>query len=215
MGIEWPIDTKTQKVSTTTISKKVWGAALKPLAESDSEKNDTLREEALELMIKIQNTPNKEWRHGYIPHVFKLCTLMAKASPKKCLEMAQEGLDSLNSLMKYSKSENNEEGTSISVTAKEAVFDSTPGENEFTTMEIKGGSGESNIMKRFELGAPRRDPSDSNDIVLLGDDMIAQVDKWAEYGCIEPSCAKSAQDIANMEDISELVKGTLFYAYYN
>jgi len=208
-GIEWPVDPKTGKVSTTTSGKKVWISSLTALtdetADYHSSLDPSLVNEALTLSNKIEQMPNKSWRHGYIPLLVDHASLMASSPPAAAIEMSKRGLDELNSLMTIER-----DGQVSS--AKDAVLLSgasgTTNDNmSFETVSVTG-SGTSSLEK-YELGAPRKTPSDVGRF-LTGEEIKAQMNAWANYGCIEPSCAVSMSSIADADGISSLVNDKVF-----
>lgn len=209
-GIEWPIDKKTQKVSTTNTAKTVWIAALTALTDETTDfhfdLDAALVEKARSLTNQIREKPSKEWRHGYVPLLMEHASLMASSLPAAAIEMSHRGLNELNSLMTIER-----DGEVSS--AKDAVLLSSESEvKKDMAFEnfLLNGSGDCKTLEKFEMGAPRKNPSDDLERVLTGEAMKAQLKAWADYGCMESSCAASGSDIADLDDISALVKDKVF-----
>ena len=209
-GIAWPVDNETKKVSTTTTAKKVWLASLSALTDETTDYHldldSDLVAKALNLYKEINQTPNKEWRHGYIPLLAEHSLLMASSPSIATIEMSKRGLDELNSLMTIEL----KDGQIFA--AKDAVLlDAIEkcGPTSFENLSLSG-SRDSVPMTKFELRAPREKPSDKINPTLTGNVMKDQLRAWANYGCIEPSCATSGSEIADMDDISHIVKDRVF-----
>mmetsp|Transcript_3247 Transcript_3247/g.4436 ORF Transcript_3247/g.4436 Transcript_3247/m.4436 type:complete len:537 (+) Transcript_3247:120-1730(+) len=194
VGIHWPVDPVTGKVSTTKTGKKVWIAALRPLAKEqegggrkDGFNSEELQQRAQMLIQKIESMPDKNWRHGYSSIVYEISVLMGYASGDVALSMARSGIDELYNLMDFG----NESGCSIST----------------SVVEGKG----SMEYKRFRMGAPRgKNGEIPSQLYLSGQLMKDQLNSWASYGCIERDTAEHVSQICDIEDVSSLVEGKVF-----
>mmetsp|Transcript_20526 Transcript_20526/g.56660 ORF Transcript_20526/g.56660 Transcript_20526/m.56660 type:complete len:751 (+) Transcript_20526:108-2360(+) len=114
----------------------------------------------------------KGWRFGYWKHLKALveeqCT-----SPEAALKIAQSGLDKAYELFEFVAPD----GSAVSY--KEAM--SKKATEKFETMVIKG-TGKSKVEK---LEVPYKGET------LSGQKLIDQVNKWVDYGTIEPSAGEA------------------------
>jgi hypothetical protein len=108
----------------------------------------------------------RNWRFGYAKHINKSVEIGLQ-SPEKCLKMAKAGLDYLHNNFEFFRN-----GKSMKFS--EAMSTIT---GSFETGFIQGTKKK---PEKFEFTVPY------NDEILKGEALLKQLDKWANYGTIEP-----------------------------
>eukprot|EP00568_Trieres_chinensis_P008422 CAMPEP_0183294524 /NCGR_PEP_ID=MMETSP0160_2-20130417/2827_1 /TAXON_ID=2839 ORGANISM="Odontella Sinensis, Strain Grunow 1884" /NCGR_SAMPLE_ID=MMETSP0160_2 /ASSEMBLY_ACC=CAM_ASM_000250 /LENGTH=540 /DNA_ID=CAMNT_0025455865 /DNA_START=46 /DNA_END=1669 /DNA_ORIENTATION=+ len=212
-GIEWPeVDARTGRPSTTETNKSIWTAALRSLiategADADTEEaiSPALRSDAESLIADVERTSKSEWRTGYVELLRRFGEIMASAPSEGALRMAEAGLEAMNSSLVVVVDDEKR------VPAKEAVL--TDGAVELRPCETETVGGEGPPVAsdaRYAMASPHRDADTGGHVLVAGEEMKAQVSKWAEYGCVEPSVAMSASRIAEVDNVRSLVEGKMF-----
>ena len=197
-GIEWPIvDVTSNKTSSSVTNKLVWINALqKGLIDLYDGRSSSHVERAKKLVDAMQKQAKKDWRHGYVDFLYEFSCIMAMASTEEALSMASCGLDALNSSMIIKKKSTTEGYESVS--AKDAVLvDGVIPLVPMSTYTVE--SKDSNVDLPYTMASPR-----NPDVKLTGSNIMAQLQAWVDYGCIEPSAQQRTSVIAQMKSTSEL-----------
>lgn len=120
----------------------------------------------------------KSWRFQYNKHMRAMVEEQCK-SPQAALKIAQAGLDKAYELFEFVTPD----GTSQSFKAAMAAKN----KDKFFTGFIKGES--ATRVERLEIPYKGK--------TLHGAELLKQVDKWVEYGTIEPSCGEAIKKCAS------------------
>jgi hypothetical protein len=110
----------------------------------------------------------RNWRFGYTKHVVKNVEISAR-SPETCLKVAQAGLDYLHNQFEFIRNDKTMKLPEAMASIK----------GTFHTGVIKGTKPK---PTSYEYEIPYLDKT------LKGQDILKQLNKWAEYGTIDPEC---------------------------
>lgn len=170
-GVLFPIDDKGSR-SSTSVAKAIWAASVQGLDDSVGEK---LRAE-------------KNWRHGYVPHMAAVGNL-ALRSKSNALTIAKQGLDAVYEALEFER-----DGKSMKFA--DAMSSLTTG--SFGTGRVEGlpDGPEQDAM---QAAMPYKGES------LAGEALKAKVHQWAASGSIEESAAAAVSrvvDDSNMMNLS-------------
>jgi len=125
----------------------------------------------------------KNWRHGYVKHVIKHVEL-SLTDGDRCVKAAQSGLDAFYDEFQFIR-----DGNSMKLSDAMKIKGT-----KFHTAVIKGSKSKDNL----KLEIPYKDK------VLTGDDIIKQVNKWANYGTIEKSTAEAITKVVQNKTYVDL-----------
>jgi hypothetical protein len=159
-GIAFPLDGKATR-SSTNAGKAVWIRAANSVPGGE------------ELATQIES--ERDWRHGYVPHIVNLTRLSLK-SPTNALTVARNGLAALHETFEYIPS-----GSDAGIPLPEAM--KSPNTCKFHTGIFKGSGSATGLQ--VPLG----------DTVLSGPDLDSKVDAWVEYGCLEADAAAAIKAV--------------------
>mmetsp|Transcript_29590 Transcript_29590/g.47073 ORF Transcript_29590/g.47073 Transcript_29590/m.47073 type:complete len:776 (+) Transcript_29590:85-2412(+) len=171
-GLIWPItDKKTATRSTTRTNKAIWAASIASVDSTASKKCEKER----------------NWRFGYGRHVMSNVELSCQ-SKQNALAIAQAGLDRAYELFEFKR------GDQI-LPFKQAMSKGTFSKNVYTTHVIKGDQRLSTELT-VEYGGGQYQGAPyylglHDKTVLSGKALHDQLDKWVEYGTIEPSAQQA------------------------
>lgn len=177
-GIQFPKD-KTGKRSTTATGQAAFAASIL----------------SVDYPAAIECLKERSWRWGYEKHVVKNVAISCR-DEKTCLEVATAGLDYMHNTFEFVR-----DGNAMSVReAMATIKDTFPG-----TMTIEGTG------SRPEGGyaVPYRRtpyPAVTEPENLRGDDLLKQLDAWADAGTIEPSARDAIADVvknSKWQDLSD------------
>ena len=192
MVLDWPHRNGSKPV-TTALNQAIFKAAASALSnELPDETND---------FIGALDQCSKRWRHDYIPLMERFVRLQTKASPPAMVESCRAALDFAT---KSFVVRDNDDST---ITVEQAFSAPTnspllPTETFNGTIAVDGSS------YQFKLASPHG--SDSDPMWVSGNDAVAQVNAWKDYGCMEQSAADHATAVCSSSNISEFVKGKTF-----
>jgi hypothetical protein len=128
----------------------------------------------------------RNWRFGYGKHVVRNVEISCQ-STEKCLKIANAGLDYLHNTFEFIR-----DGKTMKLSEAMATIKST-----FHTGFIKGTKSKPD---KFEYTVPYKGKA------LKGKELLDQLNKWADYGTIEPDVRDAiAQVVTNSEwvDLSD------------
>lgn len=169
-GLQWPVtNPKKNERSSSKTNKTIFSVAM-GAADKDSQA----------VLDKVKN-----WRYGYAKNVENTLKVSLD-DPKKALAMATAGLSEARKQFTIVKG-------GKEVTLEEALNNSKD-DGTFVTGMIKGGASKLSAPT-LEVPYGGKDPTQpyykfkKNKDVLSNADLLTQIDKWAQYGTIEPDCA--------------------------
>jgi len=116
----------------------------------------------------------KDWRYGYQKHFVQIVENQAK-SPDKALEIARKGLEKARSSAEFVR------GDQV-LTLSAAILAPV---SQFESGKVEGTG---QVVTDVEV--PYKGQQ------LKGAELATQLDAWADYGCMEPSCAAGAKAAA-------------------
>jgi len=130
----------------------------------------------------------RNWRWKYNKHVVNHVRACCRCGPQGCLDAAQKGLNTFHETFEFLR-----DGKTTSVAEAMKIY-----KGSFETGFIKG---EGKKPSQYELVVPYLDKK------LKGDQLLAQLDKWVEYGTIEPEAGdaiRMASKNSDWLDLSDL-----------
>ena len=135
----------------------------------------------------------KNWRNEYIGIVEEHCAIMLKSSPDIAVQMAEAGLEALNSKMLFRIDEN------TTISAKEAFE-----RNDIVKLETETVKSSKSVSSyQLPVCSPKGE-------WLTGDKARNQLVAWSDYGCMEGSASHHASAVCQLGDASSLVKDKVF-----
>eukprot|EP01083_Nonionella_stella_P003247 9255_1 len=181
-GLIWPVtDAKKQRRSTTKTNKTIFAQSM----------------DAIDKQMSHKCLKERNWRFGYQTHVMNNVEISCK-SKQNALSIANAGLDKAYELFEFKR---NDTIMSFKKAMTKGVIDST-----YDTQVLKGKmksklsteltvpyGGGSYQGKPYYLGK-------DDETVLKGLSLRTQLDKWVEYGTIEPSAAESIAMVMSKRD---------------
>jgi len=126
----------------------------------------------------------RNWRFGYTKHVVRNVEISAQ-SPETCLKVARAGLEYLHSNMEFIR-----DGKTYKFSEAMKKFTGS-----FETAVVKGTKPK---PTSFEYEIPYKGKN------LKGKEALAQLDKWAKYGTIDPECRDAIAAVIKNEDWQDL-----------
>jgi hypothetical protein len=194
MVLDWPQRNGSKPV-TTALNQAIFKAAALALSHE-------LPEETTAFCNAIDHCKTR-WRQDYIPLMEQFVRLQAKASSPAIVQSCLAGLNfATNSFVVRN---NNEPDSTISI---EQAFVDVANQSPLPTETFSGTISESLTSNQFKLASPHG--TDSDPIWLSGDEAIAQINTWKDYGCMEPSAADHATSVCSSNNMSDFVSGKTF-----
>lgn len=218
--MEWPLkDEIIGKFRTTPTNMIIYKKAMEAVmaVQGDEAVSAELDERIENWMENMSNV--KKWRDEYVDLVYEFGVITSLLKSSQVLVLAEAGLQALHESMLYRESctnkqhddetekVSNKEDEKILPTAKQA-FEPKKVSSSLGTWETKtfvGGKQTSDVV--FHIPSPQ-DPQ----VRLEGDNAMAQVKAWVDYGCMEPSVSLHANKIlqAKPEFLKEIVSDKVF-----
>ena len=182
-GLVWPVtNEKTKERGTTDTNKKIWSQAIGAVDAAAA--------------AKIDNERN--WRFGYAKHA-EVNVKTSLSSPSNATKIAEAGLAAAHGVFQFVR-----EGKIMTLAAAMKEYSGT-----FNTLEIKGKYKDGKTIP-LEVPYGGKDATQpyfkfkGNKDVLTGDALVAQINRWEEWGTIEPSCANSLRNVAQDPKLMDL-----------
>lgn len=155
-GIEFPLDKATGERSTTNVNKGAWAASIRKVAPNKAKEIDN----------------EKNWRFKYNRYALEHAKECAKADTKKCVEIAQAGLDYLHNNFEFIRGDKTMKLAEAMATIK----------TSFHTGVVTGTKAK---PAQFDYVVPYKDRE------LKGKEILDQLSKWVQYGTIEPEAGEA------------------------
>ena len=194
MVLDWP-QRNGSKPITTALNQAIFKAGA--LALSKELPNETNH------FINALDPCSKTWRHDYIPLMEQFVRLQTKASPPAIIESCRAALEYASKT--FIVRDNDPSNSALSV----AEAFSAPLNPPLLSTEVFAGTVTTNKSSyQFKLASPHG--SDSDPIWVSGDEAVAQLNTWKEYGCMEQSAADHAKAVCSSPNISDYVSGKTF-----
>lgn len=171
-GVVFPAafkDEKTGKRSTSVAGAHILAAALRGAKEAE--------------LAEAAERAGKKWRFGYLKHYTKMVYASCK-SPEKALAIAKAGSEYMHNNFGYVEADGTE--TTFAEYMKKA--------GKRTNLHVGVIQGKATSVPT-SWRVPY--PGGKNDATLEGAELDALLDGWAEYGTIEPDCAKAIKDVVH------------------
>eukprot|EP01127_Copromyxa_protea_P001410 TRINITY_DN11410_c0_g1_i1.p1 TRINITY_DN11410_c0_g1~~TRINITY_DN11410_c0_g1_i1.p1 ORF type:complete len:725 (-),score=176.21 TRINITY_DN11410_c0_g1_i1:99-2273(-) len=168
-GIEFPLDAKTGERGTTNVNKGAWAAAIREIAPEKASEIDRER----------------NWRFKYNRYALEHAKICAKADTKKCVQIAQAGLDYLHNNFEFIR-----DGKSMKLSEAMANI-----KDSFHTGIIKG-------TKPKPSSPEYTIPYKGKD--LKGQEALDLLAKWVSYGTIEPEAGQAIADVIKNKEWLDL-----------
>lgn len=172
IGVVFPPDGKGGR-STTRAGKNIIAAALRGCKEGGSA-----------AAVKVEK--EKNWRFGYNKHI-KTLVKMSLSSPGAAESIARAGLSYIHKHFEFISAEGE-----TAVSLLDAMRQTSSFEFHTGTIEGCGRKQDLSLKVPYNGGYTRSNrKAPGLDQVLVGDNLKAQVTKWAELGVIEADAARS------------------------
>ena len=203
MVLDWPHRNGSKPV-TTALNQAIFKAAATVLANE-------LPEETKMFIDALDQCKSKKWRQDYIPFMEQFVRLQSKASPPVLVESCRAALDfaTKSFVVRSDDDISPDNNTVISI---EQAFSVPSNNSSVLPLPTETLVGTAAMTKengyQFKLASPHG--SDSNPIWISGDDAIAQVNAWTDYGCMESSAADHAKHVLSSQNVSDYVSGKTF-----
>ena len=174
-GLVWPVtNAATQERNSTPTNKHIWSEAVGAVSAEAQARLDRER----------------NWRFGYARHAERSLQLSLRSAPD-ALAMARAGLAAAHASFRFRRGD-----AEMPLAAAMTKYTGT-----FLTGEITGAGWGKPHDFALEVPYGGRDPTKpysafaGNKDVLKGAALVAQLDKWAEWGTIERSAAESIKKV--------------------
>jgi len=167
-GVLFPTDGKSR--STQKAGKAILAAAIRGAGIADA----SVRDEAEKLASKCER--EKNWRFGYVTHFINMVKISAR-SPAAALGVATAGIGAMHERFEFVETEGQPP-------VPFQQYMGAPAE-PFQTVVIEGTG-----QVQTELKVPYKGST------LAGEALRAQLNRWAEYGTIEPDAARALVDLS-------------------
>jgi hypothetical protein len=197
MILDWPTR-KGSKPATTALNQAIYKAAAAALRDEQPDATDAV------LAALEQSASSTRWRRDYIAVVEQFVRVQASASPQVLVQSCRAGLDCATQSFVFRDTATTPEFT-VSIADAFASAETA----RLKSVTIQGSKklpASANVP--FSLASPHG--TDTDPIWITGDDAVAQIHTWREYGCMEPSAAEHATATCTTPNASELVRDQTF-----
>ena len=184
MILDWP-ERKGSKPVTTALNYAIYQAAASALGDKE---------------FTFEGTPGAKhsWRRDYMAIVERFVRQQAAASPDAIVQSCQAGLECAAQSFVFRDLASPETTMSI------ADAFAAPTSKTLETVTIQGSKSlPASRNYPFPLASPHG--TDTDPIWITGDDALAQIHTWREYGCMEPSAAEHAAATCSAPNVSTMV----------
>jgi hypothetical protein len=199
MMLDWPTR-QGSKPATTALNQAIYKAAAAALRAEQPEATA-----AVLAALDRSASSSTRWRSEYIAVVEQLVRLQAAASAPALIQSCRAGLEFATQSFVFRDIGTDSEST---FSIADAFATSTPPMLETVTIQGSKKLPTATTDVPFPLASPHG--TDTDPIWIRGDDAVAQIHTWRDYGVMEPSAADHAAATCTAPDATPLVRGQTF-----